>query len=64
MASFEQLKAKYQCPPRLDGPNPPISATQVTEVPVVVDQLTPTDSVPATNHLESALGGLPAGLGK
>jgi uncharacterized protein YidB (DUF937 family) len=45
-------------------PNPPISATEVTEVPVVVDQLTPKGSVPATNNLESALGGLLAGLGK
>jgi uncharacterized protein YidB (DUF937 family) len=32
--------------------------------PVVVDQLTPKGSVPATNDLESALGDLLAGLGK
>ncbi len=74
------------------GPNPPISAEQVTNVlgsqivsqfatkagvppgqaggllasllPAVVDQLTPKGSVPATNDLESALGGLLAGLAK
>ena len=46
------------------GPNPPILATQVTDAPVVVDQLAPKGSVPATNDLESALGGLLAGLGK
>jgi uncharacterized protein YidB (DUF937 family) len=74
------------------GPNPPISAKQVTDVlgsdtvsqfatkagvpqgqaggllasllPVVVDQLTPKGTVPQTNDLESALGGLLAGLGK
>lgn len=74
------------------GPNPPISAKQVTDVlgsdivsqfatkagvpqgqasgllasllPLVVDQLTPKGTVPQTNDLESALGGLLAGLAK
>ncbi len=74
------------------GPNPPISATQVTDVlgsdvlkqyaekagvptsqaggllasllPAVIDQMTPQGKVPETNSLESALGGLLAGLGK
>ncbi len=74
------------------GPNPPISAQQVSDVlgsdivgqfaskagvpqgqaggllasllPVVVDQLTPKGTLPETNDLESALGGLLAGFGK
>jgi uncharacterized protein YidB (DUF937 family) len=74
------------------GPNPPVSASQVTDVlgsdvlkqfatkagvppaeaggllasllPTVIDQLTPKGAVPEQNALESALGGLLAGLGK
>jgi uncharacterized protein YidB (DUF937 family) len=74
------------------GPNPPISAKQVTDVlgsgivkqfaakagvpmgeaggllasllPTVIDQLTPQGTVPETNSLESALGGLLASLTK
>jgi len=74
------------------GPNPPISASQITDVvgpdtikqfgakagvpqgeaggllasllPSVIDQLTPQGSMPDTNTLESALGGLLKGLGR
>ncbi len=74
------------------GPNPPVTATQVTDVlgsdvlkqfaakagvphaeaggllarllPAVIDHLTPNGAVPQANNLESALGGLLAGLGK
>jgi uncharacterized protein YidB (DUF937 family) len=74
------------------GPNPPVSANQVTDVlgadvlsqfaakagvsnqdaggllasllPAVVDHLTPKGEVPATNELESGLGGLLASFMK
>jgi uncharacterized protein YidB (DUF937 family) len=73
------------------GPNPPVSASQVTDVlghdalsqfaakagvphaeaggllasllPMVIDHLTPQGTVPESNALESALGGLLSGFG-